>query len=196
MQQMLGMCRDKNVDGVKQPLEIAFRYKRSAEVGHDEIADEHYALIRQINEHGIVGFSSPDRDEFDACSADLQFGAGGDADVRFEASNIIEVEAFTEKRLVEAPWRFDYSRKLLLVVASGIETRARIQTAEIGVTSHVVPMSVGNEDGRQWRQTRVLCLQCLIGGLRRIWPRAGIDANEFSPIVRNNEIVFGKLEAS
>src|SRR6516225_10099121 len=148
-----------------------------------------------MDEHGIVSFSATDRDQFDACAPDLQAGAGGDGDIRFEATHIIEVEAFTEKRLVEGSRRFDYSGKLLLIVAPRIETGGRIQTAEIGVASHVVPVSVGNEDGRQWRQTRDLCLQCLIGSLGRIRPRTGIDADELSPIVRYDEIVFRKLEA-
>src|SRR6516165_1840832 len=195
VQQMLRMRCNKDVDGIEQPLEIAFRHERSAEVGHDEVANKHHTDFRQMDEHGIVSFSAADRDEFDACTPDLQLSTAGDGDIRSKATHIVEVEAFTEKRYVEGPRRFDYSGKLLLIVAPRIETRVRIQTAEIGVASHVVPVSVCYEDGRQWWQTRDLCMQCLIGGLCRILPRTGIDADEFSFIVRYNEIVFGKLEA-
>src|SRR5215831_7936893 len=103
MQQMLRMRGDKNVDRIKQALEIAFRYERSAEVRHDEIADEHHALIRQVDEHGVVSFASPDRDDFDVCTPDLQLGAGRDGKVWFEAAHILNVEALTEKRSVENP---------------------------------------------------------------------------------------------
>src|SRR5262249_29995047 len=46
MQQMLGMRCDKNVNGIKQPLEIAFLYKKGAEGGHDENANRNPTLMR------------------------------------------------------------------------------------------------------------------------------------------------------
>src|SRR5262245_48828271 len=147
-----------------------------------------------MDEHGIVSFSSPDRDKFDACFPDLELGTGRDGDIRLEAAHVIQVEAVTDRWFVESRRRIDYSGKLILEIAPGIETWARIQTTEIGVASHMVPMSVGDEDGGQWRQARILCSQCLIRNLRGVRPRAGIDADQFSPILRYDEIVFGELE--
>src|SRR5215470_5416539 len=127
MQQMLGVLCDNDVDGVKQPLEIAFRYERGPDVRHNEIANEHYALVWQVNEHGVVSLSSPYRDKFDACSSDLQFGVGSDGHVGFEATHILNIEAFTEKRFVENPRCIDCPSNFLLVVVAGIEEWARIQ---------------------------------------------------------------------
>src|SRR5262245_61225805 len=131
---MPGVRRDNDVESIQQSLEIAFLDKGCAEVGHDKVADEHHALIRQVDDQGIVSFSSRNRDEFDSRCSDLQFSAGGDGNVRLEATHVLKIEAFTEKRLTEsARRRLDFSGKFFLVVASRIEARARIQTAEIGV---------------------------------------------------------------
>ncbi len=195
VQQILGMRRNQNVDGVKQPLEIAFLYKRRSEVGHDEIANEHDAFLWQVNEHRVVSFSALDGDQIDGCASDLQLRAGGDGNVRPKTPHIVEVKAFTEKLFIESARRIQFAGQFFLVVASGVETRARIQPIEIGVASHVVPMSVGDEDGRQRRQARDLRPQRLIGGLRGIRPGAGIDADQFPSVLRYDEIVLGELEA-
>ncbi len=152
VQQILGMLLNNNVDCIQQSLEIALLHKGRSEVRHDEIAHEHHALIRQMDEHGIVSFSSLHRDQLDACSSDLQLGATVDGDVRLEAAYVVEAEAFTEELLVESPRRIDFASNFFLIVASGIEPQARIQGAEIGVAANVVPVRVGNEDGRQFRQ--------------------------------------------
>src|SRR6267143_5659087 len=74
-----------DIDRIQQPLKVALLDERCAEIRHDEITDEQNALIRQGNEHRIVGFASLHRYELDACSADLQLGAAVDGDVRLEA---------------------------------------------------------------------------------------------------------------
>ncbi len=101
VQQVSRMLFNHNIDGIEQPLQIAFFYKWRPEVRHDEIAHEHHAMIRQVDEHGVVSLSSMDRDQFDVRSPDLQLSAGGNRDVRPEAAHVVEAEAFAEEVFAE-----------------------------------------------------------------------------------------------
>src|SRR5205807_6193201 len=105
---------------------VALLDERCAEVRHDEIADEHYALIRQVDEHRIVSFASRNGNELDACSPDLQLGAAIDGDVGLEATYVVEVEGCAEESLVEHVRGTEFAGDLFLVVASCVEVRARI----------------------------------------------------------------------
>src|SRR5580692_6159398 len=90
-----------DIDRIEQPLQIALWYKRGPEVRHDEIPHEHHALIAQINEHGVVGFSSLHGDQLDSRASDGNFGAAVDSNVRFETAYVVKIEAFTEERFRE-----------------------------------------------------------------------------------------------
>src|SRR6266849_9488721 len=65
---------------------------------------------------------------------------------------------------------------------------------ERGVTAHVVPVGVRNEDGRQYRQAGRVRSQGLEGSFGGFRPRTGINTDQLSSIVGNHEIVFGELE--
>src|SRR6266446_9912048 len=62
------------------------------------------------------------------------------------------------------------------------------------VTPNVVPVGVCNEDGRQFWQPGRMGSQCFVGGLGRVRPRTGVDANQLSPVVGDNKIVFCEFE--
>src|SRR5712692_2416557 len=175
-------------------MQIAFLFKRCPEIRHDEISHEQYPLAGQVNEHSIVGFSSLHRDQLDTRSSDREFGAMVDRDVRLEAAYVFEVEAFAEEALSENPGPVEFASNLFLVIAPGIETQARIQGTKIGVSANVVPVGVCNEDRRQFRQTGRIPSQRFVGGLGGVRPRTGVDADQLSPIVRDDEIVFRELE--
>jgi hypothetical protein len=96
--------------------------------------------------------------------------------------------------LTEDSGRSEFAIKLFPIIAPGIETQPWIQTTEIGVASDMVPMRVGNEDARQFGQAGDLRPQRLISGLGGIRPRTGIDTDQFSPVVRYHEVVFGEFE--
>src|SRR6516165_7351233 len=118
---------NNNVDGVQQTLKVAFLDKRRSEVGHDEIADESDALIRQMDQQRIVSFSTPHRNELNSCSADLEFRAAVDGNVRLEVAYVFELEAFAEEFLVETTRCSDIASNFFLVVAARIKAQARIQ---------------------------------------------------------------------
>src|SRR5260370_27011885 len=126
VQQVLGMLLNNNVDRVEQSLQIAFLDKGRPKIRHDEISNEHNALIRQVDEHGVVSFSSLYRDELDARSPDLQLGAMVDRDIGLEAAYIVEVEALAEEAFIEDRRRVEFASNLFLVVAPGIELEPRI----------------------------------------------------------------------
>src|SRR6266446_1993436 len=147
-----------------------------------------------MDEHRVVGFSSLHRDELDACSPDLQFGTTIDGHVRLEAAYVVETEAFTEELLPKIPRRIDFASNFFLIVASGIEPQARIQSAEIFVAANMVPVRVRNEDGCQFRKVGRVHSQCLVRNLGGIRSCTGVDADQLSSVVGNNEIVFRELE--
>src|SRR5260370_37480807 len=101
VEQGLGMLFNNNVDLVEQALQMAVLDKGRPKIRHDEISNEHNALIREVDEHGVVSFSSLDRDELDACSPDLQLGAMVDCDIWLEAADFVDAEAFAEEAFIE-----------------------------------------------------------------------------------------------
>ena len=127
VQQIARMFFHDDVDRIEQSLQIAFLHKRRPEIRHDEIAHEHNAQIRQVDEHGVVSFSSLHGNQLDARSPDLQVRAAVDRDVRLEAAHVVETEAFTEELLAEIVRRIDFAGNFFLIVAPGIETQVRIQ---------------------------------------------------------------------
>ena len=189
------MFLDHDVNCIEQPLQIALLDERRAKIRHDEISDEDYAQVRQLDEHSIRRFSARYRDKFDASAADGQWCRTVDSDIRLEAAHVIQFEALAEKGFAEISRSIEFARELFVVIAPGIETQGGIKRAEIGVSANVVPMGVGDEDSRQFRQTGRMCSQRFVGGFGRVRPSPGIYADQFSPIVRDDEIVFGKLEA-
>jgi hypothetical protein len=89
------------INGIEQPLEIAFLYKRRSEVRHDEVSHEHHTRIAQVNKHGIVRFSTLHRDQRKMRAADGQLRTAVDGNVRLESANVVGVEAFAEKAFRE-----------------------------------------------------------------------------------------------
>src|SRR6266704_1693344 len=126
MEQMPRILLYHDIDRIHQPLNVALLDDRCPQIRHDEIADEQNALIREVNEHRIVSFASLHRNELDACSPDLQFGAAIDGDVRLEAPYVVEAEAFAEELLVENARRTDFAGDLFSVVAPRVEVHAGI----------------------------------------------------------------------
>src|SRR5258708_4137401 len=126
MEQAARILFRHNIDGIEQPLKVALLDRRRAEIGHDEIADEKNALIQQVNEHRIVSFAALHGNELDACSADLQFGATIDGDVRLEAPNVFGAEAFSEKLLVENARSTEFAFDLFVVEIGRASCRERV----------------------------------------------------------------------
>src|SRR5579863_6276740 len=151
---MPGIFFNNYIDGVQQALKIPLFDKRRPEIRHDEIAHEENALVRQVDEHCIVSFASLHGNQLDARSPDLQLSAAVNGNVRLEAAHVVQAEAFPKELFVENPRSFHFTVNLLLIIAPGIETRARIQSLEIGVAANVVPVSMRDEDGREFRQAR------------------------------------------
>src|SRR5712692_10614482 len=166
-----------DIDRIQQPLKVALLDERCAEIRHDEIADEQNSLIRQVNEHRVVGFASLHRNQLDACSPDLQLGATIDGDIRLEASYVLEAEALAEELLVEDARRTDFAGDFFTVVAPRVEAQAGIQGTEIRVSANVIPVGVCDEDRRQFRQVWRIRSQCFVGGFGRVWARTCIDAD-------------------
>src|SRR5258708_31295278 len=120
------MLFNDDVNGIHQALQIPFHHKRRPDVRHDEIAHEQNAVIRQVDEHRIVSFSSLHRNQLDSGSPDLQLSATVDCDVRLEAAYVVEAEAFTEELFIENPRRIHFASNLFLVITPRIETQVRI----------------------------------------------------------------------
>src|SRR5262245_66190278 len=98
---MAGILLHHDVDRIEQPLQVALHDKRCTQIGHNHVTDKHDALIRQVDQHGVVSFSSIHRNELDACSPDLQLGAAIDRNIGLEAENVVDAEAFAEEWLIK-----------------------------------------------------------------------------------------------
>src|SRR5262249_8163101 len=109
---------------------------------------EHDALIRQVDQHGVVSFSSIHRNELDACSPNLQFGPVIDCNIGLEAEDVVDAEAFTEEWLVESARRASAASKFFRVVVPRIKLQAGVQAGKIPVPANVIPVGVCNEDRR------------------------------------------------
>src|SRR5216684_1963661 len=108
------MLFNHDVNGIQQALQIPLLYKRRPEIRHDEIAYEQNALIRQVDEHRIVSFSSLHRNQLDSGSPDLQLRATVDGDVRLEAAKAVGAVAFTEELFIEDSRRSQFASNLFL----------------------------------------------------------------------------------
>src|SRR5712692_212424 len=126
MEQMPRILLYHDIDRIHQPLKVALLDERCPQIRHDEIADEQNALIRQVDEHRIVSFTSSHRNELDACYPDLQLGTVIDSDVRLEAPYVVEAEGFAEELLVEYARRTEFAGDLSSVVAPCVRVQAGI----------------------------------------------------------------------
>src|SRR5439155_15321294 len=146
------------------------------------------------DEHPVRSFSALYRDERDARSSDRQLSGMVNENIRFEAAQVIEVEALAKEVFAKVLWRVEFDGQLLLIIASGVETHVRIQGAKVRVPANVIPVGMRNEDRGQFRQTRRVRPQRFVGGLGRIGSRTGINRDKLLPILRDNEIVFRELK--
>src|SRR5215467_8855967 len=194
MEQIPGILLHHDVDRIEQTLKVALLDERCAQIRHNEITDEHNALIRQVDQHCVVSFSSLHGNELDACSADLQLGATIDREVGLEAEYVIDAEAFAEEWLVENARSSGAASDLFSVVVRRIELQSGVQGTKILVPANVIPVGMRDENGRQFRQVSSIRSQCLVGSLSRVGACACIDSDQFLPIVRHHEIVFRELE--
>src|SRR5689334_8189449 len=112
MEQMPRILLYHDIHRIHQPLKVALLDERRPQIGHDEVADEQNALIRQVNEHRIMSFASLHRNELDACSPDLEHGAAIDGNVRLEASYVVDAEGFAEELLIEHARRTEFTGDL------------------------------------------------------------------------------------
>src|SRR5215467_9511762 len=100
-----------------------------------------------------------------------------DGHIGFEAAHVVDAKALPEEAFAEVSGSIKFVRNLFLPVTPGVETRTRIQSMEIGMTTDVVPVRMGNKDCCQFRKARRVSAQRLVGGFGRIRPRPSIDAN-------------------
>ena len=153
-------------------------------------------LVRQFDEHRIRRFSSPHRDKPDTRPADLQLYGMVNGNIRLETADVIRVEAFAEEVFGEDPRRIEFAGQLVLVIAPGIETQVRIQRTEIRVSANMVPVGVGNEGGRQWRQAGRMRSQRFVGGLGRVRPRTGVNADRKSTRLNSSHSELSRMPSS
>src|SRR6202040_2445629 len=131
---------------------------------HDEIADKEHAQIGEMDEHSVVRFTAMEGDQLDARSTDFEFCRTIDRCIRLEIANILDVEVLTKERFRNRSWRIEFAVNLFLVVASGVETRFRIQTAKVSLSADMVPMGMRDEDGSERREVRCVGAQRFVGG--------------------------------
>ena len=74
-------------------------------------------------------------------------------DIRFEAADVICVEAFAKEVWGEISWRAEFYRQFILIIATRVEARGRIKGTKVRMAADVVPMRVGEKDRCQWWQT-------------------------------------------
>src|SRR6266404_4878356 len=195
VQQVSRVFLDHDINRVEQALQIALLDERGAKIRHEEVSDEHQAQLRHLDEQGIRRFSALHWDKFDAGAADLHWCRMVYSDVRLEALHVLQAETLAEKVFAESSRRIEFAHELFAVIAPGIETQGGIKRAEICMSANVVPVGVSDEDGREFRQTGRMSSERFVGGFGGVGPSPGVDANQLSPVVRDDEIVFSKLEA-
>src|SRR5580692_1605573 len=145
VQQILWIFLYHYIDRVQQPLKISLLDERCAQIWHDEIADEQDAFIRQMDEHGVVSFTSLHRNQFDACATNLQLGAAIDGDIWLETSHVVQIKTFAEKFLAENARSIHFACDFFCVITPGVKVQTRIQCTEIGVPPNVIPVGVCDE---------------------------------------------------
>ena len=167
VEQVLGIKRHHGIDSLKKPRQVAFLIKRSAEVRHNEITDEQHVIFGRMNEHAIDRFSAWNRNEFKTRPAHDHLGMLANRDIGLKISDEFFLEIGAKK---EGIWKFPAAFaddiQLLAVVIPGIEHDRSAQITEIAVSANMVPVGVGHEHCRQWREVRDAIAQKFIGRLR------------------------------
>src|SRR5262245_38583833 len=124
---------------------MAFLHERRAEIRHNEISHKQHALVRQFDEHPVRCFSALYRDERDPRPSYHQLRSMVDENIRFEAAQVIEVEALAKEVFAQVLWRVEFDRQFFLIIASGIEAHVWIQRAKVLVPPNVIPVSLRNK---------------------------------------------------
>src|SRR5215475_1990143 len=101
MKQMLWIFLHHDIDRIEQSTQASLFNKGCTEIWHNEVTDEHDAVIRKVDKKRIVGFPPLYRDEFDSRSSNLDLCTAGDSYVGFETANVLQIEAAPEEDLAE-----------------------------------------------------------------------------------------------
>src|SRR5262249_28418001 len=104
-------------------------------------------------------------------------------------------ETLSEELLPEDLRAVEFLFELLLIVASPIKRGTRVQATEVGMTSDMVPMSVSDEHGCQWRQSWCKGMQGLVCTFGEIGSRTRVNADQLTPVLRDDEVVLREFEA-
>ena len=195
VQQVLGVFPGDNFDRIEQPLKIALFHKRSADIGHDEIAYEHCVLIWDIDQHCVVGFSALDWNQIESRSADIHSRAAVNSDIRLVVAHIVKAEVAAKKLAGEYAGRIELPFNFLLIIASAIKPYVWVQRAKVFMATHMVPVSMREENRGERRKGGRVGTKGFECCLCRIRPGAGINSDQLPPILRNHKIVLGKFKA-
>src|SRR5262249_35860585 len=142
----------------------------------------------------IVGFAPPSGNQLELRPADGQIRSLVDWNIRFVAPKIFEIELVSEELLGEDIGCVKLPFQLFRIITSSIKLRTRIQIAKIWMTTNMVPVRMSDKDSRDWRQSRHMRLQRLVGVFCEIRACARVDADEFLPIPGYHEVVFREFE--
>src|SRR5262245_1767667 len=112
------------------------------------------------------------REEFELRSADLHVRARVDGDIGFIAGDVVDSEFVAKKLLREYPRTVDFSCNLFLIIASAVKPRWRVQSSEIPMTAHMIPVGVRDEEGGERGQPGRRGSQRFVGRLREIRTRS------------------------
>src|SRR5215472_13713874 len=93
-----------DVNCIEQAIQASLFDKRCAEIRHNEITDEHHAVIRKMDEKPI------------ACSSNLNFCVAVDGCIGFETANVFQIETVPEEDLAETTGSVEHGRELFAVV--------------------------------------------------------------------------------
>ena len=187
------LCDDRN--RVEQPLKIALFHKRSADIGHDEIAYEHCVLIWDIDQHCVVGFSALDWNQIESRSADIHSRAAINLDIRLVVAHVVKAEVAAKKLAGKYAGRIELPLDLFLIVASAIKAYLWINRAKVLMATHMIPVSMREENRGERRKGGRIGTKGFECCLCRIRPGAGINSDQLPPILRNHKIVLGKFKA-
>src|SRR5437868_6235687 len=195
VQEVLRVFLSYDIDGIEQSLKVAFLNKGSSYIGHDEVADEHGVLIRNVDQHCVVRLSTLNRNQLEARSTDVYDSPSLNRDIRPVGPQILETEVGAEKLLGEDSRRVELPLKFLLVVAPPVEPHVGSQRTEVIVATNVVPVGMGNDYGCQRRKPRGMSAKCVVCRLGCISSCSGINADQLTPVVRDDEVVLRKFKA-
>ncbi len=195
MEQRSRIVAGDHVDRVEEPRKVALLDEGRAQIRHQDVPDEHHALLREEHEQRVSRLASAGRLQDESSAADRDLAALSDRHVGAKVFEVFDAEAASEEALEHCRLTAGSDRHLFGEVLARVEPGGRLEAAEEAVPADVIPVRMRHENGGQLGQLRSGRPKRIVRRLGGVGARPRVDPDELAPVPGHDEVELREVVA-